>query len=155
MVQRLIKRGQTSGRADDNEETIRARLNTFEKVKKQFKTRNFTHLTFRQPLQSLISTRSKASSSKLNDPSPNRRPMMFLRKSVFCSTSCKFCLVNKTQIRKIYKMSFFDWSRWNLRFCLTAARLTRVRARKLCLNVSFDHFITFFKVLKENVAATK
>ncbi|CBY06870.1 unnamed protein product [Oikopleura dioica] len=32
MVQRLIKRGQTSGRADDNEETIRARLNTFEKA---------------------------------------------------------------------------------------------------------------------------
>ena len=35
MVQRLIKRGQTSGRADDNEETIRARLNTFEKVLKR------------------------------------------------------------------------------------------------------------------------
>merc|ERR1712004_532510 len=32
MVQRLIKRGQTSGRADDNEETIRARLTTFEKA---------------------------------------------------------------------------------------------------------------------------
>merc|ERR1711915_27394 len=30
MVQRLINRGKTSGRADDNEETIRARLNTFE-----------------------------------------------------------------------------------------------------------------------------
>ena len=32
MVQRLINRGKTSGRADDNEETIRSRLNTFEKV---------------------------------------------------------------------------------------------------------------------------
>merc|ERR1711937_1004688 len=32
MVQRLINRGKTSGRADDNEETIRARLNTFEQA---------------------------------------------------------------------------------------------------------------------------
>ena len=29
MVQRLIKRGETSGRQDDNEETIRARLQTY------------------------------------------------------------------------------------------------------------------------------
>ena len=29
MVERLIKRGETSGRQDDNEETIRARLTTY------------------------------------------------------------------------------------------------------------------------------
>ena len=29
MVERLIKRGETSGRQDDNEETIRARLQTY------------------------------------------------------------------------------------------------------------------------------
>ncbi|XP_039281014.1 adenylate kinase isoenzyme 1 isoform X2 [Nilaparvata lugens] len=29
MIARLLKRGQTSGRADDNEETIKKRLNTF------------------------------------------------------------------------------------------------------------------------------
>lgn len=29
MVQRLLKRGETSGRVDDNEETIRKRLKTF------------------------------------------------------------------------------------------------------------------------------
>ena len=29
MVERLLKRGQTSGRVDDNEETIRKRLKTF------------------------------------------------------------------------------------------------------------------------------
>ena len=29
MVQRLLERGKTSGRLDDNEETIRARLNTY------------------------------------------------------------------------------------------------------------------------------
>merc|ERR1712193_14649 len=32
MTQRLINRGKTSGRADDNEETIRARLETFSKA---------------------------------------------------------------------------------------------------------------------------
>merc|ERR1712142_586671 len=32
MTQRLINRGKTSGRADDNEETIRARLDTFAKA---------------------------------------------------------------------------------------------------------------------------
>lgn len=31
MVKRLLKRGETSGRVDDNEETIRKRLDTFHK----------------------------------------------------------------------------------------------------------------------------
>lgn len=31
MVKRLLKRGETSGRVDDNEETIRKRLETFHK----------------------------------------------------------------------------------------------------------------------------
>lgn len=30
MVERLMKRGRTSGRVDDNEETIRKRLHTFQ-----------------------------------------------------------------------------------------------------------------------------
>lgn len=34
MVQRLLKRGETSGRIDDNEETIRKRLDTFHKHSK-------------------------------------------------------------------------------------------------------------------------
>lgn len=29
MIQRLLKRGETSGRIDDNEQTIKQRLNTF------------------------------------------------------------------------------------------------------------------------------
>ena len=32
MVKRLLKRGETSGRVDDNEETIRKRLETFVKA---------------------------------------------------------------------------------------------------------------------------
>ena len=32
MTQRLLERGKSSGRVDDNEETIRNRLNTFHQV---------------------------------------------------------------------------------------------------------------------------
>lgn len=31
MVERLLERGKTSGRVDDNEETIRMRFNTFQR----------------------------------------------------------------------------------------------------------------------------
>lgn len=34
MTQRLVDRGKTSGRADDNEETIKKRLSTFHSVTK-------------------------------------------------------------------------------------------------------------------------
>ena len=44
MVQRLLKRGETSGRVDDNEETIRKRLQTFveatEPVIQHFQSQN-------------------------------------------------------------------------------------------------------------------
>ena len=33
MVERLLERGKTSGRSDDNEDTIRKRFNTFRKVR--------------------------------------------------------------------------------------------------------------------------
>ena len=93
MVARLVNRGKTSGRADDNEETIKKRLETFSAVSfflfsgdYQSNNENFKK---RPPSPWLPTTSNRENCSKSSVRLPSPRPMKSSQRSVSSLKNCK------------------------------------------------------------------